>query len=81
MFTILYFFNKITRRQISRAIVPIKTLRSQLVYLLDSIQIVHAPGLPEVLDEALAGVPPTVHVEGLAPQPGGDLVQLLVLQR
>jgi hypothetical protein len=42
---------------------------------------VHAPGLPEVLDEALAGVPPAVHVEGLAPQPGGDLVQLLVLQR
>jgi hypothetical protein len=42
---------------------------------------VHAPGLPEVLDEALACVSPAVHVEGLAPQPGGDLVQLLVLQR
>ena len=48
--------------------------------LLESISIVHAPGLPEVADEVLHGVPVGLRVEGLAPQPRGDLVHLLVLE-
>ncbi len=39
----------------------------------------HAPGLPEVLDQILASVPPSLHIERLTPQPRRDLVQLLVL--
>ncbi len=49
------------------------------ICLLYGIGIVHAPGLPEVLDQILASVPPPLHIEGLAPQPRSDLVQLFVL--
>ena len=48
--------------------------------LLESISIVHAPGLPEVADEVLHGVPVGLGVEGLPAQPRGDLVHLLVLE-
>jgi hypothetical protein len=50
-------------------------------YILDSVSIVHAPGLPEVLDEALAGVPPPLHIEGFATQASCNFVQLLVLEK
>ena len=41
-----------------------------------------APGLPKIIDQILKGVPPLVSVDGqgLAPHPGGDLVNLLVLE-
>ena len=39
----------------------------------------HALGLPQVLDQGLAPVPPLLLVEGLAPQARRDLVKLLVL--
>ena len=40
-----------------------------------------APGLPQVVDEVLAGVPALVALQdGLAPQPGGDLVHLPLLE-
>ena len=48
--------------------------------LLDSVCVVHAPGLPAVLDQLLALVPPLLLVNRLATQPGRDTVQLLVLK-
>ena len=40
-----------------------------------------APRLPQVVDEVLAGVPPLVALQDrLAPQAGGDLVHLPLLE-
>ena len=52
-------------------------------FLLESIGLVGAPGLPKIVDQILKGVSPLVCVDGqgLAPHPRGDLVDLLVLER
>ena len=51
-------------------------------FLLESIGLVGAPGLPKIVDQILKGVSPLVSVDGqgLAPHPRGDLVDLLVLE-
>ena len=52
-------------------------------FLLERIGLVGAPGLPKIIDQILKGVSPLVCVDGqgLAPHTGGDLVDLLVLER
>jgi len=51
--------------------------------ILERVGLVGAPGLPKIVDQILKGVSPLVSVDGqgLAPHPGGDLVDLLVLER
>ena len=48
---------------------------------LEGVSIVHAPRLPQVVDEVLAGVSPLIRLQDcLASDSGGDLLHLLLLE-
>ena len=51
-----------------------------MIDILEGVSFVHSACLPEVGDQVLAPLAPSISVEGFPPKPGGDLVHLLVLE-